>query len=176
MSMTGRDFIHALRCVATEEFTDAIKECKQNPHEFSSEFVLRMDSLLRRERRWSWRIINSITSNVAAALLVFALLLTNVLAFPAGEITSSDFEGVFEDVYESAQIIDTAHALIVNQKVNSIYKEDRVSSLKNVVYVNDDDRFMREFPYRECPCMDDECDECIYFCNSEPNLCIEYSD
>lgn len=176
MSMTGREFILALRSVAAEEFTDAIKECEHNPHEFSSGFILRMDSLLRRERRLSWRIINSITSNVAAALLVLALLLTNTLVAPSGNATSTDFEGVLEDVYASAQIHDTAHAFIVKQGVASLYKEDRASSFKNVVYVNDDNGFMREFPYRECPYLDSEYGECVLNYHSEPNLCVEYSD
>ncbi len=172
MSMTGREFILALRSVAAEEFTDAIKECEHNPHEFSSEFILRMDTLLRRERRLSWRIINSITSNVAAALLILALLLTNTLVYPSGNAASSDFEGTLEDVCASAQIHDTAHAFIVKQGVASLYKEDRASSFKNVVYVNDEDTgFMRE-----CPYIDAEYGECIYNCHSESYLCAEYSE
>lgn len=173
MSMTDREFILALRSVAAEEFTDAIKECEQNPHEFSSEFILRMDTLLRRERRLSWRIMNAITSNVAAALLILALLLTSSLVSPSGNNASStDFEGALGGVYASAQTHDNARAFIVKQGVSSLYKEDRSSSFKNVVYVNDEGNgFMQE-----CPYIDAEYGECIYNCHIEPYLGVEYSE
>lgn len=171
MPMTGKEFVLALRSVAAEEFTDAIKECEHNPHEFSSEFTLRMDTLLRRERRLSWRIMNSITSNVAAALLMLALLLTNAFAFPSAIQAPNDFEAALGGVYASAQIYDTAHAFIIKQGMSSFCKEDRSSSFKNVVYVNDEDTgLMQEYPY-----MDDEYDECTFNCHIEPYLCIEYS-
>lgn len=170
MSMTDREFILALRSVAAEEFTDTIKECEHNPHEFSSDFTQRMDTLLRKERRLSWRIMNAITSNVAAALLIIALLLTNVLVSSPGNAFSTDFKGVLEGEYAPAQIHDTVHAFIVKQNESLFYKENRSASLKNVIYVNDEggDSMLG------CPYVDDEYGECICNCHIESYLFVEY--
>lgn len=166
MAMTGREFVLALRSVAAEEFTDAIKESEQNPHEFSSEFTLRMDALIRRERRLSWRIMNSITSNVAAALLILALLLTNALVFPQTNASTDEFGAVMEGVCEADQKYDMEQRFSVEQNAFRHYEEGRFSSIKNVVYVNDKDgEFEKERTY-----MDGEytCSCCV-----EPYLCVE---
>lgn len=172
MDMTDREFILALRSVAAEEFTDAIKECEDNPHEFSSEFEERMEKLVRMERKLGWRIMNAITSNVAAALLILALLITNILISPSNGASPTGIEGVLTSTCASEQIHDTAHIYIAKQGEVSPYNGNRSASFKNVVYVNNaDGSFMCEYPYEE-----DEYTECVFNCNPEPYSCIEYEE
>lgn len=83
MSLSRNELKRAFREAASYEFREIPREDARIPYELSAGFERRMNHLLKKEKKLSWRVFNTGAKRAAVIAVVIAMLATTACAVPS---------------------------------------------------------------------------------------------
>lgn len=83
MAMSKAELQKAFREAAAMEFQEIPLDDTEIQYEFSAAFEQKMDRLLKKEKKFTWRLVNTASKRVAAIAVILLMFLTTACSVPA---------------------------------------------------------------------------------------------
>lgn len=142
MAMSKAELQKAFREAASLEFAEIPRDDMQIQYEFSAAFEVKMERLLQKEKKFTWRLVNTAAKRAAVAIAVCMVLILTACSVPAIrepiiefiiEVFDIDMDYTFDD-NNSPDIITTEYHLSVIPSGFSKVSEDRIEGYIRVDY------------------------------------------
>lgn len=83
MAMSKAELQKAFREAASFEFAEIPRDDMQIQYEFSAAFEVKMERLLQKEKKFTWRLVNTAAKRAAVAIAVCMVLILTACSVPA---------------------------------------------------------------------------------------------
>lgn len=83
MAMSKAELQRAFREAASFEFAEIPRDDTQIQYEFSAAFEAKMERLLQKEKKFTWRLVNTAAKRAAVAIAVCMVLILTACSVPA---------------------------------------------------------------------------------------------
>lgn len=83
MAMSKAELQNAFREAAAMEFQEIPRDDAEIQYEFSAAFEQKMDRILKKEKKFTWRLVNTASKRVAAIAVILLMLFTTACSVPA---------------------------------------------------------------------------------------------
>ena len=142
MAMSKAELQKAFREAASFEFAEIPRDDMQIQYEFSAAFETKMERLLQKEKKFTWRFVNTAAKRAAVAIAICMVLILTACSVPAIrepivnfiiEVFDIDMTFAYDD-NSSPDIITTEYHLSVIPNGFSKVSEDRDEGYIRVDY------------------------------------------